>query len=166
MNTRAIVCLFLTLTLAACASPGGGRQTMATKTSGAETMPFHDKAAVSAVLRSQHAAWGGTRYKLGGMGRDGIDCSGFTYVTFANRFGLRLPRTAVAQSQLGESVLQHELRPGDLVFFRTGFKTRHVGIYAGNRSFLHASTSGGVMMSSLDNPYWRKKYWKARRVSM
>ena len=97
---------------------------------------------------------------------DGIDCSGFTLVTFGNRFGVSLPRTVEQQARLGVNVPRHALHAGDLVFFKTGFKTRHVGIYAGDRKFLHASTSQGVILSSLDNPYWRAKFWQARRLSL
>jgi cell wall-associated NlpC family hydrolase len=59
-----------------------------------------------------------------------------------------------------------ELQTADLVFFKTGWKTRHVGIYIGEGQFLHASTSRGVMISSLDNPYWQRHYWTSRRVPL
>jgi cell wall-associated NlpC family hydrolase len=68
-------------------------------------------------------------------------------------------------SHLGKKVSQNNLKPGDLVFFKTGLFSRHVGIYLDKRKFLHASTSVGVTISSLDNQYWKKNYWKSVRIS-
>ena len=56
-----------------------------------------------------------------------------------------------------------QLRPGDLVFFRIK-GGMHVGFYDTDRNFLHASTSQGVMRSSLDNPYWQSVFYQARRL--
>ncbi|MFA0501936.1 NlpC/P60 family protein, partial [Vibrio sp. 10N.222.46.A1] len=53
---------------------------------------------------------------------------------------------------------------GDLVFFKTSMTVRHVGVYLGNNQFLHASTSKGVIISRLDNPYWASKFWHFRRL--
>lgn len=158
MGAKILASALLSLTVAACAN-----RPVASVQIG-NSVPLDNPAAVTTELYSQYAEWGGTKYRLGGTDKDGIDCSGFTYVTFVTRFGVRLPRTTSLQVQLGSSVPRRDLQPGDLVFFRTGFKSRHVGIYTGNRRFLHASTSRGVMLSSLDNPYWRGKFWKARRI--
>ncbi len=68
------------------------------------------------------------------------------------------------QRKLGFAVKKSQLKVGDLLFFKTGWSSRHVGIYIGNNEFMHASTSQGVMISSLDNSYWKQKYWQARRL--
>lgn len=117
-------------------------------------------------LKQQHKNWKGVKYKMGGMSKKGIDCSGFIYRTFKDNMRVSLPRTTVLQSQVGYEINQDELRPGDLVFFKTGliFKDNHVGIYMGKNRFLHASTSRGVMISKLSNPYWKDTYWHSRRV--
>lgn len=115
------------------------------------------------ALYQQHKSWRGTPYRLGGNGRKGIDCSAFTQITFAELFQQQLPRTTRQQQYSGNQISRSELQPGDLVFFKTGFKDRHVGIYIRSQEFLHASTSAGVTISRLDNPYWRKTYWKAIR---
>ncbi len=116
------------------------------------------------VLYQQYQDWKGARYRHGGLSKGGVDCSGFVYLTFRSKFGVDLPRTTLYQSQSGMGVSQRELKTGDLVFFRTGSSKRHVGIYLEDRIFLHASTSKGVMLSSMDNVYWASSYWKARRV--
>jgi len=63
-------------------------------------------------------------------------------------------------------VPRDELRAGDLVFFNTEFKGRHVGIYLEEGRFLHVSTKRGVMISSLGEDYWRERYWQSRRVGL
>lgn len=115
-------------------------------------------------LMTQHREWKGTPYRYGGLSKRGVDCSGFVYLTYRNKFGINLPRSTEQQSRTGTPISKQQLTAGDLVFFKTGFSKRHVGIYLGNRKFLHASTSQGVTISNMNNVYWRKKYWKAQRI--
>ncbi|MFV8834076.1 NlpC/P60 family protein [Aquisalimonas sp.] len=115
------------------------------------------------ALHAQHDAWAGTPYRLGGQDRSGIDCSGFVQTTFETVLDQSLPRTTQAQASVGTPVNLGEIETGDLLFFRTGKKTRHVGIYVEKGRFLHASTSQGVTFSRLDAPYWTSAYWMARR---
>lgn len=123
-----------------------------------------DAESVKTKLYSQYSVWKGTRYEIGGTSRKGVDCSGFVYVTFKSKFGVVLPRSTELQADVGESVGRSQLRPGDLVFFKTGWFDRHVGIYLERGKFLHASTSSGVRISGLDEDYWKSAYWKARRI--
>ena len=116
-------------------------------------------------LEAQHEDWKGVPYRYGGLSPRGVDCSGFVYLTFLSRLGMEVPRTTTELLQSGEKVKRDEIQVGDLVFFRTGPGNRHVGIYMGNGDFLHASTSQGVMTSSLSNPYWHRRYWQARRLA-
>ena len=95
-----------------------------------------------------------------------MDCSAFVQITFRSKLGVDLPRTTEELAREGERVDRSELQAGDLVFFKTGFRQRHVGIYMGGKRFLHASTSRGVMTSSLNNVYWKERYWKARRIEL
>ncbi len=123
---------------------------------------------VEAVKRSLYAQlkeWKSVRYDYGGLSKKGVDCSGFVYLTYLENFGLVLPRAAVDQSNLGRPIEQRQLLPGDLVFFITGRASKHVGIFVEDRQFIHASKSRGVMLSSLDDVYWSKKYWKAKRIN-
>ena len=119
---------------------------------------------IKQALYSQHKKWKATPYKLGGSSRKGIDCSAFMQVTFLSQFGIQLPRSTEFQAKVGTRIPQKKLKAGDLVFFKTGFSLRHVGVYLEGRRFLHASSSKGVKISSMDNSYWARKYWKAVRL--
>ncbi|MCL2898529.1 NlpC/P60 family protein [Brenneria sp. WC1b.1] len=125
-----------------------------------------DSIMVVAQLNDQLNQWYRTPYRYGGLNRNGIDCSGFVYLTFRDRFGIRLPRSTDAQTEIGEPVDRDSLMPGDLLFFKTGSGGNglHVGIYDKDDQFIHASTSQGVIRSSLDNVYWKRAYWQARRI--
>ena len=120
--------------------------------------------AVTRQLYAQHEEWQGTRYRMGGLSKQGVDCSGFVYTTFLQRLGLEIPRSTELQASLGREIRRSDLRAGDLVFFKTGSKDRHVGIYVEQGKFLHASTSKGVIISQLDNVYWNSSFWKAVRI--
>lgn len=115
-------------------------------------------------LLAHYQQWRGTRYRLGGLSKSGVDCSGFVYLAYLRRFNLELPRTTINQIRAGYSVGKSELRPGDLVFFRTAPGVRHVGIYLEKGKFMHASSSKGVMISHLNNSYWKKHYWMCKHI--
>ena len=109
----------------------------------------------------------GTPYAYGGTGSGGFDCSGFTMHVFSN-FGVSLAHGATPQLNNGYAVSQSELQPGDLVFFfgtyNTSSAASHVGIYIGGGQFIHASSSRGVIISSLSESYYANRYLAARRV--
>ena len=115
-------------------------------------------------LYTQYHKWRGVRYRLGGSSKHGIDCSAFVQVTFKAKLGVNLPRTTSQQSRVGKKIRKSELQAGDLVFFRTGSTSKHVGIYLEENKFLHASQTRGVTISKLDNTYWRANYWKSIRI--
>lgn len=129
-----------------------------------KTVKLSNTKRVKQLLYAQYQEWRGVRYKDNGFSKKGIDCSGFVHLTFRNRLGKKIPRTTSQLSQLGARIKKSQLRPGDLVFFKTGSKLRHVGIYVEKGKFLHASTSKGVIISRLDNVYWKKHFWQARRI--
>ncbi len=116
------------------------------------------------ALKNYFSGWIGTRYTLGGLSHDGVDCSGLTLLAYKELFDKELPRTVEEQVQRGTSVKKEYLRPGDLVFFKTGIFQRHVGIYLDDDLFVHASRSNGVMISRLDDTYWKNHYWKAKHI--
>ncbi|AXF75049.1 bifunctional murein DD-endopeptidase/murein LD-carboxypeptidase [Erwinia tracheiphila] len=119
---------------------------------------------IKSRLMEQYSDWKGVRYRLGGTNKRGIDCSAFVQTTFREQFGLDLPRSTYEQEDTGKSIQRAKLRPGDLVLFRAGSTGRHVGIYLGNDNFVHASTTNGVMISNLNEAYWKNRYRDARRV--
>lgn len=119
---------------------------------------------VIAALHDQMHTWQGTPYHWGGTEQSGVDCSGFVWRTLKDRFNMPMDRVTTTQLiQMGKPVQPDHLQPGDLVFFRIHHEM-HVGFYDTDRQFLHASVSNGVMRSSLDNPYWKKVFWQARRL--
>ena len=106
----------------------------------------------------------GTPYSFGGTSERGIDCSGFVMRVFSLH-GIKLPRTADVQFNVGAPVKRGEEQPGDLVFFETYCAgPSHVGVYLGEGNFIHASSSRGVTVSSLADKYYRARYLGAKRV--
>lgn len=111
----------------------------------------------------------GTPYRYGGMTRNGIDCSAFVLSVFGAAAGLSLPRVAASQSEEGEKIDKENLQKGDLIFFSHGRRISHVGIVEsvdenGEIKFIHAATSKGVMISSLNDSYWGPKYRFGKRI--
>jgi cell wall-associated NlpC family hydrolase len=106
------------------------------------------------------------RYRRGGHEPStGFDCSGFVRYVFHEGTGTVLPNTSAAQYRSGKAIDRHDLRSGDLVFFRTrGKRVSHVGIYVGQGQFIHAPRTGRtVSVSSLSDRYWSRRYAGARR---
>lgn len=123
------------------------------------------KAQLKRRIMNEFAVWKGTDYRWGGDSHSGIDCSAFTRRIMASVIHQYLPRTALEQSRIGLRVSQRELKVGDLVFFETQPNVHHVGVYVGNDSFIHASSSEGVTLSHLSNQYWQNHYITARRIN-
>jgi cell wall-associated NlpC family hydrolase len=107
----------------------------------------------------------GAPYKKNGTSRLGIDCSGLVREVYRRYSGISLPHDTKKLYTLVKKVEKKNLLYGDLVFF--SFNSReisHVGIYVGEKKFVHASSSQGVIVSSLNDEYYRKNYTSARRV--
>ena len=115
--------------------------------------------------------WLYTPYKWGGTNKRGIDCSAFMQEILKQVYGITIPRTSVDQffhdyiDRFGSTEF---LAEGDLVFFRTmkGKLISHVGMYLNNRMFINASSSKGVSLGNLDDPYWKSKYVAAGRLKI
>ncbi|HVZ26115.1 MAG TPA: NlpC/P60 family protein [Sediminibacterium sp.] len=109
--------------------------------------------------------WWGTRYCLGGNTDNCIDCSAFTQVLMKDVYQVDLPRTAQEQYDAAQKIDLEQMKEGDLVFFNTSGKDiSHVGIYLLNNKFVHAATSGGVMISDLTDSYWQPRFRGAGRM--
>ena len=106
----------------------------------------------------------GVAYVFGGTSPTGFDCSGLLQYVFKMN-GLAIPRLADEQYQLGRKAQRNQLSAGDLVFFTTYTSgVSHCGIYVGDGKFLHASSSRGVTINSLDDEYWRARFVGAKNL--
>tara|TARA_B110000914_G_scaffold204177_1_gene198353 strand:+ start:159 stop:857 length:699 start_codon:yes stop_codon:yes gene_type:complete len=112
----------------------------------------------------------GTKHVMGGLSYSGIDCSGLLYVSFQANGITNIPRTAEEFARYGNILINtNDLQAGDLVFFTNTYRTSklitHTGIYIGNGEFIHTSSSKGVIISKLNDPYyWREKFLFGTRV--
>lgn len=102
--------------------------------------------------------WFGTPYRYGGSSKSGVDCSAFVQTLYSGIYGMNLPRTAKEQYKACAQISRTEITEGDLVFFNTTGGVSHVGYYLQNNKFVHAASSGGVMISDLDDDYWVKRF--------
>lgn len=128
---------------------------------------LHDITNRASELAVQALSMLGINYRYGGTSPDtGLDCSGLVRYVFKEAWGTDLPRTSAEISRVGEKVDKVDLRPGDLVFYNTlrrGFS--HVGIYLGDRKFIHSPSAGGqVRIEDMDVAYWKKRFNGARRI--
>ncbi|MDR2100077.1 MAG: C40 family peptidase [Campylobacteraceae bacterium] len=120
-------------------------------------------------LYSTSSKWLGTPYKMGGTTKNGVDCSGFVIAVYKDVYGKNLSRSSAEMFKKDAVKIERSsLREGDLVFFRTdgGSKKNpnHVGIYLKDGKFVHASTSKGVMINSLDETYYKNAWISGGRV--
>jgi len=106
-------------------------------------------------------------YKAGGTTKKGMDCSGFSKTVYSKFFGIELPHSSVDQFRLSalRKIDATQLKPGDLIFFanKKKRKVNHVGVYLSGKKFIHASSSQGIMVSSLDDDYWRNRFVGSKR---
>lgn len=120
------------------------------------------------LLVAEAMKYQGTKYVFGGCAPGGFDCSGFIKYVYG-KFGVNLPRTSLEQSKTGKRIGLNKVKKGDLLFFRgSNIKSRkigHVGIVITEKGapvkFIHASTSRGVVVSSLSTSYYKKRFRKA-----
>ncbi len=110
----------------------------------------------------------GTPYKLGGADRNGMDCSGFVFEV-AREIGVKLPKSSreMFVSETVKAVAKEEMLPGDIVFFMRDGSIFHVALYMGGGNLIHSISDGnetGVLISSLDEPYWAEHYYSSGRI--
>lgn len=166
---RLLPVLFLLLIASSCKS----KKTASNKKKQTQTVKVNAAAKPSKEAESivKYAkTFDGTRYKYGGTTKRGMDCSGLIYTSF-KKHNINLPRTTATLQGTGTWIDLKEVNVGDLIFFATkknSRKVNHVGIVTnvrlGNVEFIHASSSKGVMESSLAERYWYFAFVQARRV--
>ncbi len=159
--------IILLILLSSC---GGGKKVVSVKKDDALLFKYANLVGVSKgeiKNRKLYAFiddWYGTKYKYGGMSKSGVDCSGFCNVLYGDIYNKSIKRRTSDIVKDINKVNKKNLKEGDLVFFNISKKKNsHVGVYLMNNKFVHASSSRGVMISSLDNPYYKKAYNKGGR---
>jgi cell wall-associated NlpC family hydrolase len=162
----------LLLLVSACASnPEPKQRSHSAKANGPREdysdAPASLKAAANDVL-FQAISLVGTAYRYGGNSPEaGFDCSGLITYVFLHSTGMKLPRTTAELIDIDAPLIKKDrLYPGDLVYFNTlGGRVSHIGIYVGERRFVHSPSSGGtVRMDNIDTPYWQQHFVEAKRV--
>ena len=149
------------LFLSACSSPSknsraSSRTAFITNSSSNQLNPYRQK--MINVAKSTL----GVPYKWGGnTPQEGFDCSGLMKYVHKNALGITIPRTTAQQRDTSRTINYAQLQAGDMLFFKTGARTNHVGVYIGNRKFIHAPAGGKrVTIATMDSPYWHKRFVK------
>ena len=117
-------------------------------------------------LLKSYSHWKGTKYELGGDSSSGMDCSALTRRVYREVYGYELPRQTVQQIKVGAHIPREDLKPGDIVFFKPEDTNNHTAVYLGDSLFINASSSKGVVISTLENIYWNKYFKYGVRVRM
>ncbi|MBQ7061658.1 MAG: C40 family peptidase [Bacteroidales bacterium] len=142
------------------ANTGSGSTTQATSGFGMQLNDKDNRKLYAAIDK-----WYGTPYQYGGCSTSGVDCSCFVGNIFKTVYGVTLKRSANdIQQDMDKFITRNNLREGDIVFFtNSNGKVSHVGIYLKDDLFVHSSTSNGVSISSLENSYWKKHFYRGGR---
>jgi cell wall-associated NlpC family hydrolase len=153
-----LLCLIFIVVLSSCGSSKRAQQAELKRSSTIQNVVDYSKGYI------------GTPYKYGGAISAGMDCSGLIQVSFM-QYGVELPRTSRDMSKTGKNLRLKLVDVGDLVFFKISKNRRrinHVGLVVKKTpetiDFIHSSSSRGVMISSFNNPFWKKNYVKSMRV--
>lgn len=161
LHRRTSLLLFMAglLVLASCSSRRHYSSTVSTKAAmAAEAMAQLKNKELYRFITD----WSGVRYRLGGLDKNGIDCSGFALLLNKQIYGIDLPRRSKDQAAVVKSRSFSQLSEGDLVFFSFGGKeVDHVGIYLNHGFFVHASTVRGVVVDDLNLPAFQQVLVKA-----
>jgi len=154
---KRVVLIFAALgVLASCSGP------VQQDSTSVRVRPLSRKEAARLVSGAKHHL--GEPYRYGGASPSGWDCSGFASTMFGKYLSYRLPRNTKSLFAHSVKIPNSKRKPGDLVFFRIkSSSASHVGIYIGSNKFIHASTSSGIIISSLKEKYYKKTFIGFRR---
>lgn len=170
---KKLLLLLLAFTVISCGSSKKStstkRTTVVKKTSSTRTSTRKSSTKANAIIATA-LQYKGTRYKYGGTTKKGMDCSGLMYTAF-RAHQVQLPRVSYEQAKRGKKISKSSIKKGDLVFFRTNKNKKrinHVGLVVETKKgiikFIHSTSSRGVLISSLDERYWKNAFAEARRV--
>lgn len=162
-----LVCVIMSAGLTGCGSHKKVAKTTYTPTS---SVPKHvpvsgGMAQPTKKLLVEIDGWLGVPYKYAGVDKNGVDCSALMMNVYNSALGIKLPRNSAKQQEYCSKVSKSDLTPGDLVFFsNSSGRVNHVGMYVGSGNIVHASSSRGVIISSLSDNYYVKNFHSAGRV--
>lgn len=159
--------LILSVFLASCGSSHKAVSNSSTKQSKTVKKSSNKK---SDAIVNHAITFEGTRYQFGGTTKKGMDCSGLVYTTYKKE-GILMPRVSRDMATQGKRVSLSKINKGDLVFFKTNKssnKINHVGLVVesnrGEVLFIHSTSSLGVIISSLEERYWKNSFVEGRSV--
>ncbi|MEW7277715.1 C40 family peptidase [Aquimarina sp. 2201CG1-2-11] len=158
---KILLLLLLSLVLISC---GSGKKSISTRSK----TPTNTNSKAKSIVKIAKG-YKGTRYKFGGTTKKGMDCSGLVYTSFKKE-DIVLPRSSRNMSTQGKAISLKKVKIGDLLFFKTNKRKNvisHVGLITeirGTIKFIHSSSSRGVIISSLEEKYWKKAFAWARRI--
>ena len=135
------------------------------KTKYAQLLSVNENKIDNIKLYSFINEWYGVKYKYGGKTKKGIDCSAFTSILYTDVYNKTLNGTAASIFYQCKPVSKNNLDEGDLVFFKIdNDNVTHIGVYLQNNKFVHASTKKGIMIDDLDEPYFKKYFFKGGKL--
>lgn len=156
--------IILLAAMAFFSSCGSRRSTAYNETRGAKAAEVLSEVQNKSLYRFI-TDWTGVRYRLGGLDKRGIDCSGFALLLNKEIYGLNLPRRSRDQADVIKQKNISQLKEGDLIFFSFGGNgIDHVGVYLNHGYFVHASTTRGVIVDDLNLPAYQRVLIKAGPV--
>jgi cell wall-associated NlpC family hydrolase len=130
-----------------------------------QTVGLSRKEVDNSELYSFVGKWYGVPYKYAGCGRSGVDCSCFSNILYEQVYHKKIPRTAGEMYSICRKKSLDEAREGDLLFFKiSGNIISHVGIMLRKGYFVHSSTSRGVVISSVQEAYYKKYFYCAGAI--
>lgn len=129
-------------------------------------IPPRSNRQVQAKLNDYAKTFLGTPYRYGGISKSGIDCSGLIVRVYKDICGISLPHSTKSLFNQGSTLSIRSLEIGDLVFFRDerGLSPSHVGMYIGKGRFIHSEGGRGVIITKMNNRYYKQRFAGARRL--
>ncbi len=166
-----IIIIFILLPFLIVAQSKKGKATVKNKLPKQSIQQFYathqlaPDSACSPYLYYQVYDWVGTKYKYAGRTKNGIDCSGFVSTMYKNTYCINLLGGSRDIWPSVKPVEKDDLIEGDILFFKIKKgQISHVGVYLGNNKFAHASVHSGVIISDLNEDYYKKYFFKGGRV--
>ncbi len=130
-----------------------------------EKLGFNVDEKCNLKLMAEASEWVGVPYKFGGNTKSGVDCSGLTNALYKNVYSKTIPRVSTDICKTSIQIEKRNLKEGDLVFFKIeSKKVSHVGVYLKDNKFIHSSTKKGVIISDLEDVYYKKTFHSAGRI--